>query len=330
MRVPLMLADPFLFVAFRNSRVASASRFDLSGAGFRFLLVAACLFVSSTVAMAQRKPSDNEKPKPRPIKVTTKDGIELAGVYVPSSKGREAIPIILVHEWDGQMSPYNRLVASLAEQGYAIVAFDYRGHGGSSDYVDNRGRPRKFEPSRMSSNDMKNIVRYDMETIKKFLIEENNEGNLNLNALVVVGVGEGGIIASHWTVQDWSFPNVGAIKQGKDVKALVLISPDKQFKGLSIDAALREKVFEELPLMLVGGEDAPDARDTNRMARKIAGDRRRAGAGEPRGFFFLPFPTNLSKAALVNQQPKLSEQIGTFIKTFVEASSSDHPWVERR
>ena len=43
--------------------------------------------------------------------IKTKDNIKLRTFYFPSNKGKEAIPVLIVHEWKGQASPYAKLVA---------------------------------------------------------------------------------------------------------------------------------------------------------------------------------------------------------------------------
>lgn len=298
-------------------------------AGFRIAFVLVLAFFSASASWAQKSGKDDEEMGPRPIKLRTKDRIEIKGVYVPSEKGKEAITVVIVHEWEGQMSPYLELVLGLSRAGYAVVAFDYRGHGGSARYVDARGKLQEFDVSRMGRSDVENIVNVDMETIKKFLKEENNEGNLNLNTLVVLGVGEGSVFASNWALKDWMFPSVGKVKQSEDVKALVMISPKKQFKGMTIDNAIRNTRISNMPMMVISGGEATDARDTNRMIKRIEGERRKAGGGQVYGFQSLTYPSNLTDSALVTRAPKLVDQIVGFINSNVEVNKEINPWVER-
>ncbi|MEM6689537.1 MAG: alpha/beta hydrolase [Planctomycetota bacterium] len=292
-------------------------------------LVLGLVLFSASSALAQRSNKDDDEMGPRPIKLRTKDRIELNGVYVPSEKEKEAITVVIVHEWEGQMSPYLELVLGLSRAGYAVVAFDYRGHGGSAKYVDARGQLKEFDVSRMGRRDVENIVNVDMETIKKFLKEENNEGNLNLNTLVVLGIGEGSVFASNWALKDWMFPSVGKIKQSEDVKALVMISPNKQFKGMSIDNAIRNTKISNMPMMVVCGAESSDARDTNRMIKRIEGERRKAGGGQVYGFQPLVYPSNLTDSALVTRAPQLVEQIVSFINENVDVNKEINPWIER-
>ena len=98
----------------------------------------------------------------------------------------------------------------------------------------------------------------DMEAVRKFLVDKNDAGELNLNKLCLVGSGMGASVAANWAVQDWSAPPLAVGKQGQDVKALVLISPRWSFNGLSMQVPMK---FAPLKMnaawMLVCGSQDP-------------------------------------------------------------------------
>ena len=296
-------------------------------------IVAGFLAVAPTAEAQRRtgKPADkiDEKYKPRPVVLKTKDGVELRAFYFPSEKEKEAITVLLVHEWQGQASPYSQLVVALRNAGCAVLVPDYRGHGGSTTYTDRRGKETKFDLTRMGKVDVQNIILMDLEKSKGFLKTENNEGNLNLNAMVVIGVREGCVLASHWAARDWAFPSVGRQKQGQDVKALVLISPDKQIKGLPIDPVLKDPNILNLPILVIGGTTNPEAKDTSRIAKRIESAKTRAGGGTAKGFKVEMIDTALTGPSLVNEVPEVIPSIVDFIKAEVRISDDENPWIER-
>src|SRR6056297_365582 len=101
-----------------------------------FALVTTCVLGVASTATAQGKPaSQREDPElqPRAVTLTTADRLRLRAFYFPSDKGKQAIPVMLVHEWGGQGSPYNQLVRSLRDAGCAVLVPEYRGHGGSRE-----------------------------------------------------------------------------------------------------------------------------------------------------------------------------------------------------
>jgi hypothetical protein len=119
----------------------------------------------------------DEMPEPRPVILKTKDGVDVRAFYFPSDKGKEAIPVLIVHEWQGQASPYLQLVLALRDAGCAVLVPDYRGHGGSVNYMDRRGKERRYDVSRMSKRDVMSIIAMDLEKAKGFLKDENDQGN---------------------------------------------------------------------------------------------------------------------------------------------------------
>jgi pimeloyl-ACP methyl ester carboxylesterase len=282
------------------------------------------IVVASSVNGQGVKTKDDPKLKPRPVTLKTKDGIELRAFYFPSAKGKEAITVMLVHEWQGKgASPYGKLVKSLRDAGCAVLAPDYRGHGGSTQ----RTKDKKFNIAQMSKRDVENIIAFDLEKAKGFLKQENNEENLNLNALVLIGIGEGCVMAAHWAQRDWNFPSVGRMKQGQDVKCLVFVSPEKQIKGVAIDPTLGSLV--RLPMMVVAGASSPEASEAKRLAKRVEGMKKRIGRGKATGFEFKSVDTSLSGPALVTELSSVISGITEFITNEVVISDDENEWIAR-
>lgn len=298
------------------------------------VLVYLSALVVCATAMGQRTGSKSKEPedprlKARPVTLKTKDGMELRAFYFPSEKKKEAPAVLLVHEWQGQASPYVKLVLALNKAGCAVLVPDYRGHGGSREYVNQRGEKAELDPAQMSRRDVEAIVGLDLEKAKGFLKDENNDGYLNLNALVVIGVREGCVLGMQWAKRDWGFPSVGRIKQGQDVKALVLISPEKQVKGLSAESALTDINLVRLPMMIVAGTDSPEAAEARRIANRVEGVKKRIGRGEASGFDLQMVDTALSGPSLVNDVASVVPAIVKFVTSEVEISDSANPWIAR-
>ena len=311
-------------------RVLTATRNGKEETNRRRLLMVwvylAAIVVAST-ALGQQK--EDPKLKPRPVTLKTKDGIELTAYYFPTDKGKDARTVLLVHEWQGNSGPYIKLVLALRDAGCAVLAVDYRGHGRSKHYTNARGEKDEFNTAQMSKRDVENIINVDLEKAKGFLKEENNEGNLNLNALVVIGVGEGCVMAARWAQRDWSFPSVGRMKQGQDVKALVFISPDKQIKGTGIDPTLTNQAILRLPIMIVAGSDSPEAAEAKRIGKRIESMKKRMGRGQASGFDFKLPDAKLSGASLVNNVSAVIPAITKFVQSEVPVSADVNPWIER-
>jgi hypothetical protein len=294
------------------------------------LLAVCCLLLTITPASAQRAKKKKEPPKPEKIDLRTKDGVDLRAYYFGSTEGKAAIPVMLIHEWDGQIAPYGSLCLALQKAGCAVLAFDYRGHGGSLEYVDRSGQTNEFNRQTMSKRDIANIIQYDLEAGKRFLKQKNNDGELNLNALVVIGIREGSVLAAAWAQRDWKFPSVGSRKQGQDVKGLVMVSPERTLMGLTVEMALKDPRVAALPTLIVVGQGSPEASDAERIYKRIGVMKRRIRGGQdPEGLELLTVRERLGGPNLINQSSAVIPGIVKFIKEEIEITDTINPWIER-
>lgn len=291
----------------------------------------ACLLFSPVQAQERRRGNteEDEALKPRPVKLTSKDGVELQTFYFPSDKGKEAVPVMIIHEWKGSGN-YASLALALRQAGHAALVVEYRGHGNSQNYKDAQGRAKTFSIATMGRRDVEAILRYDLEAAKQFLKKENNAGRLNLNALVLVGSGEGAILAAHWAARDWKFPTVGRIKQGQDVKGLVYVSPAKNVEGIAIDKVMTDRNLMQLPTLVISGTQGSDAKDSIQIAKRLEVMKKRANRGQATGYEYQELPTPLRGAALVKEVSSVIPLIIAFIGDNIEISDSSNEWIERQ
>ena len=132
----------------------------------------------------------------------TKDGLQMEADYYPSWRaeekegngGKDVVPIIMLHAWKGSRADFARLASNLHgldrndphRLGYAVIVPDLRGHG-KSTVIKVGQEPHSIDQALMKKSDFEAMVLQDMEAVKKFLIEKNNEGKLNIEKLCVVG-----------------------------------------------------------------------------------------------------------------------------------------------
>jgi len=198
-------------------------------------------------------------PTPENVVLATSDGVKLTVTYfgppVAEDEKAKAIPFILLHEWEGDRSQLLQYGAFLQKLGHAVIVPDLRGHGESTT-VESLKKPidaTKFRKNEISS------VQKDIERCKKYLVQRNNEGEVNIDMLTVVAVGGTSVLAVEWVINDWfAFPPISAsgIKQGQDVKSLILVSPRKKLKGISLAVDWKHPLYtgakgSALPLMII-------------------------------------------------------------------------------
>jgi pimeloyl-ACP methyl ester carboxylesterase len=234
------------------------------------LLLAALVF--TPVLRAQDPPAAEAPltvPEPEDVTLQTADGVQLHCVWMAGRADKETVPVIMLHNWDAseddrkqQMDMANYLHQT---HGFAILVPDIRGHGRSMTLVDST---TELDRSRWRRQEILGAVQ-DIEACKKFLIQKNNAGELNIDLLAVIAEAELGIHAAMWAIRDWSYPPLAGRKQGQDVKALVLIDPVKAFKGINGNEYFRAPLFTGDPgagfPILVASRSSRDAESLYEM-----------------------------------------------------------------
>jgi len=295
------------------------------------------------VRPAPAKTKAEEIPAPVELKgqeLLTRDGVLLRATFYPSNRGKEAIPIIMLHGWKGNRSEYTALARQLQQLGHAVLVPDLRGHGESTRLAyDDR---RKLENSLISRAEVANMVRRDMEKFKSFLVQKNNAGELNLEKLCVVGAEMGAVVALNWAVWDWHWPVYPDFKQGQYVKALVLISPPWSFKGVDVSEALNFPAIRgtapvTISLQIIyGANDRKVAGEIDRMVRILRQHRpeyeTEEEIREKQDFFVRPVAkTSLQGTKLLDgREPAVFQQVLPAIASFIHfrLEKKDFPWHE--
>ena len=287
-------------------------------------------------ASAQRGP----KP-PESLTVKTKDGVTLALSYYASSAGKEAVPVVMLPDWKDSRNVYDTLARKLQEPGedddypsFAVITVDLRGHGDSTKQRAPNGAERELDAAKLGRQDFAAMYTQDMEAIRKFLVDKNDAGELNLNNLTLLGSGMGAMVAVNWAFVDWSAPPLAVKKQGQDVKALMLISPQWRWKGVPIQESIRHPGIREKVafLMMFGKRNRSISSDVKRIHSAIERyhPEPESPNDDPRDLVVLPAGDNDLQGTQLLTEARAAgeEEIIKFLKTFVV--SAEHEWIKRR
>jgi alpha-beta hydrolase superfamily lysophospholipase len=248
-----------------------------------------CLVVLVRQSEAQRPDETSAREKkqgkaaPLTLQTTTlvtKDGVELHVEYRPATKAKktakddkasDVVPVLLLHMAKGSGRDWRPLAESLQRAGHAVIVPDLRGHGKSTQ-VKRGGRTGRIDQATMRKEDYERMVTLDLEQVKKFIIEKNNEGALNLRKLCIVGAEMGAAVAINWAALDWSWPPLATGPQGQDVNGLVLITPIWGYKGMSIVNATKQAGVQRAisALIIVGAQDSANLNDARRLHQTLA------------------------------------------------------------
>jgi pimeloyl-ACP methyl ester carboxylesterase len=187
----------------------------------------------------------------------TQDKVRLSATYYYGNADKETVPVLLLHGDKGSRKDFNPLIDLLVNNGYAVLTADLRGHGKSvkriefipaqyeTQYVTKpqstsgagRGQKPKIIPLQVPKSppstkvadylaeefqqeDYAKMAKFDLLLLREILERVHVEGMVNLNRLVIVGVGRGAALAAYWTVQDWKDKD-----SDRFTKTLVMIAP---------------------------------------------------------------------------------------------------------
>jgi pimeloyl-ACP methyl ester carboxylesterase len=296
-------------------------------------LIVLCAAVSPAAAQDAEDPPKKPKGPPNPVTVdlTTKDYLQMKVEYYGGFKGKETPPVVIIHDLKGNRNEFGSLALYLQKLGYAVIVPDLRGHGGSTVFRAPNGQTAEIDSSRLRQRDFANMVNYDLEAVRKFIKQKNNEGELNLNAMSVIGSGVGAVLGLNWTAKDWSAPPLATGKQGQDVKALVLVSPTWNVQGLGIENALKQPGVQKSVsmLILVGKGRSSELKEAKRLHNTLEGARPgQAPEAQNRDLFIGEVATPLQGTKLLmGPSFKLNGTIAKFLQWRVV--DQDCPWGER-
>src|SRR5262249_7123078 len=222
---------------------------------------AALLLAPAPPAPAQAKKDD----KTEEVTFTTCDFVEIRGTYYKSPKGGRAPVGLMLHAWgkDRTKADWHYLAGKIQEAGAAVLTFDFRGHGGSTnvsltpnqsfwDSATNRNLVKGASPKKNKisikdfGRDYVPMLVNDIAAARMFLDQKNDSGECNTSNLIVVGAQEGAALGYVWAAAEWqrmatwqerslvALPT-GGKAAGNDIAACVWLSFDRAPRGVNVN-----------------------------------------------------------------------------------------------
>jgi pimeloyl-ACP methyl ester carboxylesterase len=174
--------------------------------------------VGTTYAQSLTKPG--ESTAGQKVSFLTDDGVSIVGTYyTPVSSHQTTNAIILLHMFGRDRNDWNAFASNLSNStnGYAVLSIDLRGHGES---INQTGKTISFQS--FTPPDFNKMV-LDVKAAKHFLVAQKN---ISSNNIVIVGASIGANVGLNYAASDPS------------VKAVVLLSPGLNYKGIATSAAI--------------------------------------------------------------------------------------------
>jgi hypothetical protein len=307
-----------------------------------------------------------EKKNHETVRFETIDAVELKGTYWPSTRGRKGPVAILLHRPNGSSSEdgWHLLGDDLQKAGFAVLAFDFRGHGDSTgvspefwDFphnVQNVKRKGGTKPTSIAAADF--MPRYwqhlinDITAAKRYLERRyNDSGECNTSNIVLIGAEGGATLGALWLETELKrYRLVNGVKnktpEGKDVVACVWLnmsgylggSPVAQLKTWLKNAGNGREI--KIPMAFLYGKD-----DKNRAESwavelvKAIRPNYKPGVKAPktdelRGTleFGIPGTQLVGSKLLANPLPTRAEIVVNYLQGFIfDENKGQNEWEKR-
>lgn len=276
---------------------------------------------------APKKPAAKPQEKTfEDVTLNTKDGVILHATYYPGPEKKDTVPLLLLHDFGGTRGDLHTLAMWLQQTlNHTVLVPDLRGHGTSDRQ---QGVDAPLESDKLTRSGLEAMWQ-DVEACKTYLLHRHNEGKVNIEQLGVLGTGYGALLALKWAIKDWSVADLPTYKMGRDVKALILISPQYTFKGVSIAQELRARpVLAQLSVLtVVGQQDARLAADARRINKAFELAHR---SDADKTVILLPIDSTRQGVDLIyDTDLPTAAYIRDFIQYRLVQREPEFPWVDR-
>jgi pimeloyl-ACP methyl ester carboxylesterase len=189
--------------------------------------------------------------EPERVRFDSYDQVELHGTYYPGDLGNKSPCALVLHTLGGtsQEEGWINLAKELQKKHFAVLLFDFRGHGESTSvgmdfwrdpsnrYL--RGFRANKPKEQISYKDFTTLLNWlslvnDIEAAKRLLDRRNDNGECNSGNVVVIGAESSAALGALWIRSEWQrrrisnvFPPLPANRnqmEGQDIAAAVWLS----------------------------------------------------------------------------------------------------------
>ena len=295
-------------------------------AAWSLLTLALCaLLATSSVARGQAPP---KKATNEDKTLTAKDGASIAITYFKSTAGQDAAVVVMLHGKGGNRQIWKAYAEALQKADFAVITVDLRGHGESTGGT-GASTGKKNDSSAPKARDYAAMVGLDMEAVKKFLFEEHQKKQLNMNKLGIVAADMSTPVAIAYTELDWEkkpyddAPTLALqTPRGQDVQVLVLLSPEATAPGLNVTKSLSLiRVFGRPVMLGVGSKNKADLTAANKMYDLLAPKKEEY-------VYIERYETPLEGTNLLGKNLKVEANMFNFLNKHLKDHKSE--WRDRR
>lgn len=312
------------------------------------------------VLAALPTPARAQEVKAEKVVIKTADGVELHGSFYPTAK-RNTPTILMLHALgkDSRNAEWQALAEAMAKKGYAVLTFDFRGHGNST-----KVNPQEFwlNPTNAVNRTMvsgfnqlkpKELVEFkdfksrpgyfpylvnDIAAAKVFLDRKNDAGECNTHSLVLVGADAGAALGGLWLRSEWmrygvmnnGFQTVANKNpEGKDVIAALWLSPSPYVGSQPVDyrSLLGLQGLKTTPMVFAYGDGDQSAKNVSKTSEPFFKGDKKSPSYKLTWAFEVKGAKKLRGSDLLKSSLGLTEQLVEYIDQLAESRTEN--WAEQ-
>ncbi|MBI4394041.1 MAG: alpha/beta fold hydrolase [Euryarchaeota archaeon] len=164
------------------------------------------------------------------VAFVTPDGFGLKGVYhaPPPVGGNSSKTIVLLHPYGTSRADWGNFPATLSEAGFAVLAFDFRGHGESDEKNGTKASFRNFTAEDVA------MLPLDVGAAVSFLSVDKHR---SFDGFELVGASVGANAAVTYAANDTRIGSIALISPAIDTAVMDLKPPMETYGGALFAAA---------------------------------------------------------------------------------------------
>lgn len=235
-------------------------------------------------AVAPAAPAET-LPEPREVRMTTSDGVSIAGTLQPAASP-DAPLVILVHQLGSSRAEWAPLLERLhARPALATLAIDLRGHGESTEGAGGAALSwRDLDDAQWAA------TAEDVLAARRFV--GSADSGVTPARVAVVGSSIGSSAA------------IAAAAQSEDIHVVAALSPGRAYRGF--DAITPSTRLGERPFLAIVAREEADATETAQAMARITGGEAVLTDGSAHG------------VAMLAEQPGLLDRLETFVRVSLD------------
>ncbi|MCI0642901.1 MAG: hypothetical protein L0Y72_05985 [Gemmataceae bacterium] len=292
------------------------------------------------------------------VRFTSVDGVELHGLFYPAGK-RNSPTVIMLHPLneDSRKATWVALAEKLNQAGFAVLTFDFRGHGHSIE-ID----PAEFFKYKANINGVKGagpkkvaleykdmfpayfpVLVNDIAAAKAFLDHRNDTGVCNTASTIVLGADTGATLGALWLNSECYrhrldpptmigfLPVVAPRAEGRDVIGGIWITPSTKLGSRSVGfsnlVGIAGREFATPMVFLYSDGDEAGKKIALNCEKAIRGPKKDEKKFPLTGAVDIKGGGKLSGTALLTKSLGADKAIVEYIKSVFESKGND--WGER-